>query len=271
MFINPANDFYVGSTSGFGVRLQHYLKTHSGKLRLILQNIKDIGITNFTLRVYSIPTELQEVRLLLALEQYYILALTPLNNALMVANGSPGGKHLAQQNSLLNSIPLVLSIGEKAIYLFNSMNGTGLGNNAIDGLGTSTNMIAKLLKGELYMNTFTLSRNPPAGMTLAELRDSGQLISFEEMLALVNAAKDQWKYKMRTISPDRIQGPKPTTPAITITRVSDGLTFSFRGYNSARTWILSEVGTNISNDTITKRIESGKPLNGYLYKLTTKS
>lgn len=93
MFINTITQvFYVGSTTNLGERFRHYIKKHNGaNLRSILQDIRDIGISVFQMRIYLIPKELQELRLLIALEQYYILALNPGNNDILVAGGSPGG------------------------------------------------------------------------------------------------------------------------------------------------------------------------------------
>jgi hypothetical protein len=93
MFINSITQMlYVGSTQNLGERLRHYFKSHTGdRPRSILRDIRDTGINLFNLRVYLIPKELQELRLLLALEQYYILTLNPGNNDILVAGGSPGG------------------------------------------------------------------------------------------------------------------------------------------------------------------------------------
>lgn len=198
--------------------------------------IKEQVITLFTLRVYTIPEHLRETRLLIALEQYYILSLVPEYNTLMVASGSPGGKAVAEQTARLQSIPLYLYVGSTVVYVFNSMNGKFLGNNAIDGLGTSTNKLAPLLNdGILFKDALGLSRNPPLGMTLQDVLESGALLSFEQMKALVASAKADYKAAfVRVNHPDRPTGPKPTTPPLTITRVFDGAVFSFRGTNAAR-------------------------------------
>lgn len=60
--------------------------------------------------------------------------------------------------------------------------------------------------------------------------------------------------------------PKSTTPSVDVLRVADNAVFKFSNLNSARTWLLNETNTNVSNDTIRRRIKSGIPLNGFLYK-----
>lgn len=87
MLINTITQmFYVGSTQNLGQRLRHYFKNHKGdNLRSILRDIQDTGINLFQVRIYILPGHLRELRLLLALEQYYILSLNPSNNDILVA------------------------------------------------------------------------------------------------------------------------------------------------------------------------------------------
>lgn len=94
MFTNTVTEaLYVGSSIVLGTRLLHYWKNHSkAQLRPILNDIRTTGLEHFSLSVCVFPVHLQDIRLLLALEQYYILSLTPQNNSLMVVNTSPGGK-----------------------------------------------------------------------------------------------------------------------------------------------------------------------------------
>jgi group I intron endonuclease len=95
---------YVGSTQVLWKRLKHYWKDHNGNnLQKILADIKIIGIGHFELMIYDLPVHLRELRLLLALEQYYLLSLNPQNNTLYVAKGSPGGMAIAENNRMKNS------------------------------------------------------------------------------------------------------------------------------------------------------------------------
>lgn len=156
------NESYYGSSSNFGLRLVHYLKSHTASnLRRILLNIQQTGIHNFTLNVFPIPIHLQEGRLLWALEQYYILLCNPAYNELKVVNITPGGMRLSEHNSRINSVPLYVSKDGQLIYIFDSLN--GITNNAITGLAASTNTILNCLNtGTLFLDVFYLSRTPPS-------------------------------------------------------------------------------------------------------------
>lgn len=243
--------FYYGSSSNFGLRLRHYIKTHSDlKLRSILSAIRETGINQFTLHVYTIPMHLREERLLLALEQYYILMSNPAYNDLKVVNKTPGGMRLSQHNSVMNSVPLYASRDGKLIYVFDSLN--GLTNNAITGLGASTNTILHCLNtGNLFLDTLSLTRSPP----LPEW-DDASLMSTEDFINLIN--------NIRT-------GKLIYTPPIVITRVADGMTKNFPNFNEARKWLKKETGKKVDNKTMERRIKSGIPLNGYSYKSNDRS
>lgn len=145
MFTNTLTDkLYVGSSIVLGTRLLHYWKKHTKtQLRPILNDIRTTGLQHFTLSVCVFPVHLQEMRLLLALEQYYILSLTPQNNALMVVNASPGGKWLSEANSITNSVPITMHHNDEPIYVFNSMN--GLTNNALSTLKIKSNDLINVL------------------------------------------------------------------------------------------------------------------------------
>lgn len=161
MLINrTTNELYVGSTYSLGERLRHYFKNSSSlKLRPILQEIKNLGISSFNVRIYLLPTEYQEVRLLIALEQYFILSMNPKYNTLMVANGSPGGMRVAKISSLALSIPIYVYVNKILVYIFDSM--AGMTNNAITGLNVSTKSIYTALNtGRPYLNVFILTRKP---------------------------------------------------------------------------------------------------------------
>ena len=260
MLINTITQtLYVGSTQNLGERLRHYFKLHNGdKLRSILRDIRNTGINLFQVRIYLIPEHLRELRLLLALEQYYILVQNPGNNDILVAGGSPGGMWLSEINSLTSSIPLYLYIEGKLIYIFNSMN--GITNDAVSILRTSTHIIGNCLNnGVLLFNTFVLSRNNTS---------IGQpnLISLEELLVLLEKAR----LYARSTRVNKPRGrPIVTTGPVKIIRCSDNAIFEFDNYNATRTWLLNNTGKNVSNDTIRRRIESGIPLNGYIYQSGT--
>lgn len=236
---------YVGSTQNLGERLRHYFKAHKGEnIRTILRDIRNTGINLFQMRIFLIPEHLQELRLLLALEQYYILTLNPGNNDILVAGGSPGGMWLSEINSLATSIPLYLFLEGQLIYIFNSMN--GITNNATSILRTSTNIIGNCLNtGTLLFNTFTLSRvNTSTGQP--------SLITLEELLVLLEKARIHARATRVSTKPrgGPRSGPESTTPAVKLTRCSDGAIFEFDNFNATRTWLLNNTGKNVSNDTI---------------------
>lgn len=241
---NETGEFYYGSSSNFGLRLAHYLKLHSGAaLRRILDAIRQAGIGNFTLQVIPIPLHLQEERLLWSLEQYYILQCNPAYNELKVVNKTPGGMRLSEHNSLLNSVPLYVTRNGVLIYTFNSLN--GITNNAITGLGASTNTILNCLNtGELFLGTLSITRVRPETGT-------EDILTREGIMELV---KDIRNSKLIY------------TPPIAIVRVHDDMTKSFPNFNEARKWLKKETGKKVDNKTMERRIKSGIPLNGYLYK-----
>lgn len=183
MFTNRGTGaLYVGSTISLGERLRNYFKTHNKmKLRFILSEIKNIGINLFDLRIYIIPKHYEEKRFLLALEQYYILALNPQYNTLMVANGSPGGERVAKASSLALSIPIYVYREGILIYIFDSM--SGMTNSAVAGFGmTSTPMLNSIKTGSPYLLMFTLTREP-----LGQI-DMSTLITLASLQILVKEA-----------------------------------------------------------------------------------
>lgn len=126
---------------------------------------------------------LREERLLLALEQYYILMSNPAYNDLKVVNKTPGGMRLSEHNSVLNSVPLYVLLDGQLIYVFDSLN--GLTNNAMTGLSASTNTILNCLDtGDLFLGTLTLSRTPPNSD-----EGNGSLMSLEDLKNLVKETR----------------------------------------------------------------------------------
>ena len=244
---NVSGLIYVGSSTHFGLRLLHYLKNSTQtNLRLVLQNIRDTKIANFTLQYYRIPLHLQEERLLHGLEQYYILSLNPGLNTLKVVNGIPGGMRISAHNSQMTSVPIYVSISDQIVYIFDSLN--GITNNAMTGLNASTNTIINCLDNDtLFLGIYQLSRIRPNNLSELET----VLMTREEIINHVN------KVRLSKII---------YTPPITIVRLLDNTTFNFINFNEARKWILLEIGTKVSNKTMYSRMKSGVALNGYIYK-----
>lgn len=177
---------YVGSTNSIGDRIRHYFKTHHGKVRAILAAIRLHGITSFTLHVIEIPDTLKDLRLLLALEQYYILTTNSDYNILKVANGSPGGMRIALQNSLANSIPIYLYMNGALVYVFDSLN--GMTNNAVECMHTTTSTIIECLNtGSTHLSVFTMSRIKP------ELINQSTLLTPSELEVVVDEARTNYK------------------------------------------------------------------------------
>lgn len=269
MFINNLTGVtYVGSSYVLGDRLTHYFKPHANtptdSLRLILQDIRNTGLENFTLRIIELPTQYEDLPLLYSLEQYYILSLNPGNNSLLVVGTSPGGKWLSEANSLTNSVPIHMyqitnpGSAPKLIYVFNSM--VGISNNALSALGTKSNtLIEALNSGNPLWNEFLLTRDVPT----PEQLDNANLLSLPDLLDLISKVKTNYKISYVRKPAGR---PKSTTPPVTIVRNSDNKEFPFDNFNSARAWLLNSTGKNVSNDTIRRRIQSGIPLNGFTYK-----
>lgn len=259
MFMNQITlSRYVGSTTNIVERLKHYFKNHKGNIRLILADIRQHGITQFQLTVYIIPEHLRTPDLLLVLEQYYILSLNPSNKILKVVNGSPGGMRISAQNSITNSTSIAVTMNGLLIFVFNSMN--GITNNAVNGLGaTSKSIISCLNSGKLFLNIFTLTR-----IVDGVISESPHYMTLEDMLKLVEQARVDYKNTWKRTKP--AGRPSSTTPSFKVIRLVDGSEHAFPNFNSARVWLREETGKHVDNNTITRRIASGIPLNGLLYK-----
>lgn len=228
---NITGDQYVGSSIALGERLNHYFKKHGNtateSLRMILQAIRKQGLQNFTLRIYELPSNLQALRFVLALEQYYILSLNPVNNSLLVVASSPGGKWLSQANSLINSAPICMFYNTVLIYVFNSM--VGMTNSALSALKIKSNTLIDCLNTEnVLWNKFTFTRGMPTSEQLA----NANLMKLEKLLELISEAKTAHK---KTSVRKPAGRPQSTTSPVTIVRTLDNMPFSFDNFNSART------------------------------------
>ena len=214
---------YYGSSIDLGSRVRDYYKMLNKKdLRPILADIRLCGITSFVLTVYVLPNHLSAVNFTVLLEQYYILTKNPLNNALLVAQGSPGGKWLAQINSVTQSIPVYLYDNDILIYKFDST--TGQNNNAATGTGIMLGLLRELLiGGGLYLERFGVSRVPHTPENINFIN----VFTAAEVLAIIKDHKLQ--------NPVKRGRPKTTTPALTITSSSDGAVYEFDNIRSART------------------------------------
>jgi hypothetical protein len=115
------------------------VNTPTESLRAILREIRVNGLNNFSVSVCTLPPHLQSQQLLLALEQYYILSMNPVNNSLLVVGTSPGGSWLSQTNSATNSVPISMYLNGVLIYVFNSM--VGMSNSAVSVLRIKTNTL----------------------------------------------------------------------------------------------------------------------------------
>lgn len=175
--------------------MYHYLKPHANtpteSLRTILQEIRVKGLNNFSVSVCTLPLHLQSQQLLLALEQYYILSMNPVNNSLLVVGTSPGGSWLSQINSATNSVPISMYLNGALIYVFNSM--VGMTNSAVSILRIKTNtLIDRLDTGLLLWDQFTVTR----GMPTPEELENSNIHQLEDLLALIAKAKEAYKNHM---------------------------------------------------------------------------
>lgn len=125
----------------------------------MLQDIRDTGLANYSLQLYNLPVHLQELRLLLALEQYYILRDNPGNNSMQVAGGSPGGMATAESNRAALSVPVYVYLDGILVHVFEAMSRGENGMATL--LETQRSKIKKALDtGTLFMNLFVLKYEP---------------------------------------------------------------------------------------------------------------
>lgn len=252
MYINNITGvYYVGSSVVLHERLRHYWKKWADgtPLRSILADIKEYGLENFTLRVYELPESLRELRLLLALEQFYILSMNPGNNDIMVAAGSPGGKHLAAKLKALYGWKVYVYLGDKLLHIFPSQ------RDFISGLVTAFTTAKTALDTGLLFGVFTVTLTP-----LGEVSED-HLISLSELKVLVDKArKDSLKTRVT-------KGTNTRSPRVTLTNVSTGEARTFDHFQQASQWSKTQTGKHLTHQTIERRIQSGVPLNGFLITL----
>jgi hypothetical protein len=168
------------------------------------------------------------MRFLLALEQYYILALDPANNSLIVAGGSPGGQHLSQSNSALASVPVYMYLGNVLLYIFSSTG--GLHNSVNSVLGISLLSVRRSIKtGYLFLDAFIF--------TLKPLDPSVQpSMSKDDLVVFYNAYREDYDANNTgVLKASAGMKAKAKTPAVKITRISDGKVFKCSNYRETRT------------------------------------
>ena len=185
MFINQVSGVhYVGSSTVLHQRIRHYWKNWSGSVRKILLDIKTTGIQYFTLRIFLFPDALRDIRLTLALEQYYLLSINPQNNTLYVADGSPGGMAVAESHRKINSKKVYMFEDDKLVHIFDGTT-TGPGGMATI-IGAGNHAIAVALRtGELYMNYFKLTREYDPNVSLEHLK------TLDEIKALLKKGRQE--------------------------------------------------------------------------------
>jgi hypothetical protein len=256
-FNMAANKYYVGSTQVMWERLAHYWKNHTGaNLRKILADIQNIGLENFLIDIIDLPLHLQELRLLLAAEQYYLLSMNPVNNTLYVAGGSPGGMRVADINREKNSQKLYMYYKGYLLYIFSSIKvGT---NSFVTVLSSSDVTLNKCIKDNvLFLGAFTMSREP------LDVVKAGATLSTSLLQRLVADA--------RVIHGQTRQTPvnTRTTPPITLVQVTDGKSFTFGNYLQAAKWHKEQTGKSLHYATIDRRLKDHKPINGYFVRLVS--
>jgi hypothetical protein len=90
------------------------------------------------------------------------------------------------------------------------------------------------------------------------------LMTLEQFSIILENKRIDYKHNwVRTKPAGR---PPSTTPSFIAIRLSDGAEFKFKNFNSTRPWLRKETGKHVDNDTIWRRMKSGVPLNGILYK-----
>lgn len=174
------------------------------------------------------PVHLRELRLLIALEQYYILTLNPGNTSNLVAEGSPGGMHLSESNSALASIPVYMYLGNVLLYIFTSTG--GLHNSVNSVLGVSLQSVRKSIgTGYLYLGKFLFTLTP-INSTDKPTMTKEQLISY------FNPIRDHYNSNyLALLKGSTAKKATAKTPAVKVTRISDGAVFKCANYRETRT------------------------------------
>ena len=81
---------YVGSSTNLAIRVRKYFQNSVNPSRFIAKNINKYGIENFKISLIVIPSYyslLDLKRLVVVLEQYYIIKYNPLLNIVKIAGG----------------------------------------------------------------------------------------------------------------------------------------------------------------------------------------
>lgn len=158
------------------------------------------------------------MRLLLVLEQYYMLTDNPINNTLYVANGSPGGMAVAELNRARISQPVFLYKDGVLVATFSSKK-TG-DNSAAVVLGLSSNLVADLVDtATLLYQVFLMTTEEVPGTVV-------ELLPLEDLLIVVENARALSKSAQAT-------GLAGSSQAVTLTRVSDGQEYTFTSVGKA--------------------------------------
>jgi len=178
--------------------------------------------------VYIFPEHLKHLRLLIALEQYYILSLNPGNTSNLVAAGSPGGMHLSETNSAINGVPIHMYFQGELLYIFSSTG--GLYDSVKSVLGLSELPVRRSIKtGYLVLDAFLFTIeaiDPGAEPSMTEK----ELISFyKEYRGVYDAANTQ------VLKASAAKKASAKSPAVKVTRLSDGKIFKCDNYRATRT------------------------------------
>jgi len=245
---------YVGSSTVLHERLRHYWKKFGNlvNLRKILMDIRVTGLSHFTLRVCCFPVHLREVRLMLALEQYYMLLLNPQNNTIYVADGSPGGQKVAELNREKHSRSSYLYLAEGMVLLY-TFSGSFQGPNSMRvllsmGKETLTHLLGT---NGLYLGKFILAKD------LHSPNDTPTMTLEQAIQAVKAAQKESLQRASNT----------PRTPVI-ITQVSKGLVVEKVSLAQTCTYI-KEQGFWINQSKLNKLIHTGDMYEGYTFKKGT--
>ena len=173
-------------------------------------------MSNFTLQVAVLPVHLRELRILLALEQYYMLTLNPQNNTLLVAGGSPGGLATAETNRELLREPVYMYQQSILIYVFSAIRTGPNSLNDVLGIRQATGFLDS---DELLYNTFFLSRTPldhqvEGSMSVTEVQELFKTVKNNSTLAKLH------------------QGPSGAK-TVQLTRIKDNQVFTFPSVSKA--------------------------------------
>lgn len=186
------------------------------------------------------------MRLLLALEQYYLLSMNPGNNDLKVAAASPGGMAVAERNRELNREGVYVYLDNVLLGVFPAtFEGPG---NFKESMKISNNVIVRaLLPDQLLYGKFLITKIPLA-LPAVPTMTTDELQTALSTAAIASKSKQTAGLKAKPVD---------------LIRLSNNQKLNFKSVTAAAKFITEDTGKNVSKNVLSAAVKSGRPVQGF--------